>query len=763
VPFGPRHCLAQATWPSSKLLKRSQFEPPLLTANKFGRIEIRPAQRQVLVDDQVVAIAARAYDVLMALIEHRDRIITKNELLDLVWPGLVVEEHNLHTHVSSLRKAIGARAIATIPGRGYRFVAAPSVVEAAEQPSTAEPPSLIGREADLATLGQLLDGCRVLTIWGPGGVGKTTVARRLFEHVVAGGRREAVWVELSSVSDPARIPNAVAMALTLRDTTDTTLAGLCRVFAQRQTLIVLDNCEHLAADVADAVQQLLIASRGIQFIVTSREPLKLRDEQRHILEGLALPAAGASLNEARAAAALQLLERRARLADSRFALEPRNVSSAIELCRALEGNPLAIEMAASRIHLFGLAGVASRLGDRFRFLSSSTRNTAQRHSSLRATLAWSYSLLSESAQRALRRLSVFAGIFSIEAAQRLLLMEHGAQADTLDAIAELVDKSLLAEVRGMLSRRRLVETTRLFAAELLNQEGEQDVTFRHHEAVMTALGEQSDEAFWSLGDHAWLARYGDDLPDLLAAFDRACARADADAAAALGIALRAHGFLKGLDAMLRQVTERLLDLLPQAGPIAQARVWTFVSSVNVLAVRGVSKRESSRRCLGLWQALGHEAFSYESLCRLAGELAGEGEFEQAETELKNAARLMKADWPARRRMMLLRAQASLAKYREDHADFDAKQRATLRLATEAGDITNIARCHVHLACAALLAGRLDEALDHARQARTRKQRTAAPHRCRTRCWSAQSKCCMAISLPLRTRASWLCAEPWRWG
>jgi predicted ATPase/DNA-binding winged helix-turn-helix (wHTH) protein len=716
---------------SSAVLESCQL-PAAPTAHRFGRIEIRPAQRQVLVDGQVVAVAARAYDVLWALVEHRDRVITKNELLDLVWPGVVVEENNLHTQVSSLRKQIGAAAIATIPGRGYRFVAVesghdagPTARDAAPQaaprvgtpspadalPTTTGTFSLIGREADLEALDALLATSRVLSIWGPGGVGKTTVARRIFERALADGR-EAAWVELGSVTDPARITDAIAASLTLGDKVDTTLAGLGRVLAQRRTLVVLDNCEHLVADVARVVHELLAASKSVRFVATTREPLKLHDEQRYVLEGLACPPADASLMHAREEAALRLLEQRAKLADSRFALDSSNIASAIELCRALDGNPLAIEMAASRVRLFGLAGVAGRLAERLRFLGSDTRDTLARHGSLRATLAWSCSLLSESAQRALRRLSVFAGTFSIEAGERLLLMDGSAQQDALDAIAELVDKSLLTQARGAVPRLHLVETTRLFAAERLSEAGEQVVTLEQHVQVMRAIGEHADAAYAMLADDAWLSRHANDLPDLLAAFERACRLGHADAATALGIALRPHLHVRSLHAQTRHVAEQLLDLLPQAGPLAQARTWSFVSSTIVVSIRGVTRLEACRRCFALWQTLGDERFMYEALCWLAHELAANGDVGQAQAELENARRLSKADWPARRRLRLAREEASLAKHRGDRSELVAKLHAALRLAIEAGDVYWMSSCHARLADAALSAGQLDEALAH---------------------------------------------------
>jgi predicted ATPase/DNA-binding winged helix-turn-helix (wHTH) protein len=684
---------------------------------RFGQLEVRPDQRQVLVDGRPVDMAARAYDVLWVLVQHRDRVITKNELLDRVWPGVVVEEHNLHTQVSLLRKLIGAKAIATIPGRGYRFVA---VADADAEPGRppgppAEATSLIGREADLATLEPLLAVSRVLTVCGPGGVGKTTLAHALVERSVATQGADIAWVELSTLGDPVRIPAAIAIALNIGEQTDLTPATLCRALARRRTLVVLDNCEHLVEAVSGLVQMLLDASSAVTFLTTSREPLGLRDEQCYHLQGLACLPEGPSSSDAQPPPALRLLEARARLHDSRFSLAPDQREIAIRLCQTLEGNPLAIEMAASRIRLFGLAGVLDRIGQRLHFLRNAARHPVPRHTSLWATLDWSYSLLSERAQQALRWLSVFAGPFDLECAEQLLHEAGFAPLEATDAVAELVAKSLLAEADGTPPRRRLAETARMFAAEWLTRQEERDRALTHHERVMTRRAGQADEDFWRLSDESWLARYGSDLPDMMEAFARACERGDADAAAALGIGLRPPFLLKGLDAPARQATQRLLGLVPRAGEWAQARIWTFVSSMNPVPVNGISSLESTQKRLALWRAIGNEAFIYDSLCRYASVLAEEGEFARADAVLREVEAMTGPDCPPRRRQFFARVRATVAQL-ADRPDVAAKQRAALRLATEAGIVSQIARCHILLAESALETGDNDEALAHCKAA-----------------------------------------------
>ena len=372
-------------------------------------------------------------------------------------------------------------------------------------------------------------------------------------------------------------------------------------------------------------------------------------------------------------------------------------------------------MAASRIHLLGLAGVLDRLGERLRFFRSDARKPVQRHSSLWATLDWSHSLLSDGAQQALRRMSVFVAPFEFGRAERFLHEAGFPPPQASEAVAELVAKSLLALVQGTPSRRRFADTTRMFGAELLAQKKERDSALSDHEQVMTQLAGECDEQFWQLSDQAWLSRFSSDLPDVMQAFAQARERGDADAAAALSIGLRPHLLLKGLDASFRQVTQQLLALLPVASLVGQARIWTFVSSMNPVSVNGISRLNSARECLSLWRAVGNERFICESLLRYVHVLAEHSDFAQADAVLHELDGFSSPDWPPRRRYWLARARAYVARL-DDRPDFDVKQRAALRLATEAGDISQIARCHVHLAEAALVTGHNDEALAHCKAA-----------------------------------------------
>jgi DNA-binding winged helix-turn-helix (wHTH) protein len=271
---------------------------------RFRRFEINPAERVLRVDGQPATLGARAFDLLLALAQRRDRVVTKHELLDLVWPGMVVEEHNIAAHISTLRKLLGARAIATVPGRGYRFTAPPAegfVDEAASsappapsqrglrRPSSRELTPLLGREDDLIALAVLVQRCRLVTLVGAGGMGKSLLAQHLLSGRGGDYAHGVCWVELASVSDAAALPLRIAEALGVRPGAGEPLAALCAAVPSLTMLVALDNAEHLLADVARTAAALLEAAPGLRLLVTSQAPLRLAAEHVYRVGPLAVP------------------------------------------------------------------------------------------------------------------------------------------------------------------------------------------------------------------------------------------------------------------------------------------------------------------------------------------------------------------------------------------------------------------------------------------------------------------------------------------
>ena len=326
---------------------------------------MRPRERQLLVEGVPAGVGARAFDVLLALIERRDRLVAKTELLDLVWPGLVVEENNLQVQISSLRKLLGPQAIATIPGRGYRFTAALDGVPdsgAGAIPSGSKPaardvmspaarrtnlpgelPVLYGRDEDLQSLRLLMAEHRLVTVVGAGGIGKSRLAQAA-AHALAQQWPDGAWmVELAGLSDPGLVSSTVAGALDIKiqdpgAARDELIASL----ASRTLLLVLDNCEHLLDAVAELVEAMLRAAPAVTLLTTSQEPLRVKDEQQLRLLPLAVPAQ-AQAGHASEFGAVALFEARVRAVDARFALNDENAKLAIDICSRLDGLPLAIE------------------------------------------------------------------------------------------------------------------------------------------------------------------------------------------------------------------------------------------------------------------------------------------------------------------------------------------------------------------------------------------------------------------------------------
>ena len=523
----------------------------------FDLCVLRPSARQVLVDGRVAAIGARAFDLLLALAERRERVVSKDELLDLVWPGVVVEENNLQVHISALRKHLGPAVISTVPGRGYRFSAvlknlagtqdAPRAAAASALASAlprAAGPVLYGREHDLLTLPYLLAAHRLVSIVGAGGIGKTALARAVAWQLQGRFAQGTVFIDLAPLRHAKTVLPHLAGAVqhTLGPgAMAATLATLAQALAPAHLLLVLDNCEHLVHAVAELTAALLAQAPRLHVLATSQEPLRLPDEQVYRVSTLALPA-GPTLADAKAASAVRLFADRAHAADQRFVLDDSNRATVVAICSQLDGIALAIELAAARVPHLGLQGLHDRLGQRLRLLSGGSRDTPPRQRTLRAALEWSHALLSPAEQAVLRRLAVMSGSFSSASAQQVAAGPDLEPWAVLDHLGALVDKSMLAVVgpgaaaAGMAHeahetyathathaahepRLRLLETVRHFALERLAEAGEAAATHERHVAHMLALAEQARTALSGPEEGVWLNRLDLDRDNLLAAHD----------------------------------------------------------------------------------------------------------------------------------------------------------------------------------------------------------------------------------------------------
>jgi len=499
----------------------------LATRYRFGRFELQPSERRLLSDDQPIAVGPRAFDLLVTLVERAGELVTKDELLARVWPRLVVEENNVQVQASALRRILGPKAIATVVGRGYRFTPSVEPIVAEHGHPRARPhdlpqplTSFVGREKDLAEYANLLERTRLLTLTGVGGCGKTRLAIKLSEMVLPSFRDGVRFIDLAPVDGPDRMALTVATAFRLEQRADHPIEQtLERHVADQQLLLVLDNCEHLLGACAALVERLLAAAPGLRVLVTSREGLGSVGERVVPVRSLSLPLPNEQDELAlHTSEAVRLFVDRARLVMPDFAPSPRNAGAIVEICRRLDGIPLAIELAAARMKVLKVEEIRARLDHRFRLLTGTDR-ALPRHQTLLTTIQWSHDHLTPREQGLFRRLSVFAGGWTLAAATAVA-GEDADEFEVLDTLGLLVSKSLIAVDREAEeeSRYTMLETVRHYAHDRLEDTGElQDARVRHAKFFVALVTEMYAVASEAGRFDGWIERMTPDHENVLAA------------------------------------------------------------------------------------------------------------------------------------------------------------------------------------------------------------------------------------------------------
>lgn len=534
---------------------------------RFGPYEVRPSARQVLVGGEVASLGARAFDLLLALIERRERVVPRQELLDVVWPGLVVEENNLSVQLSALRKLLGPQALATVAGRGYRFTAAldegsqpatptsppPAPAMAAPHALPAELDAFVGRSDELATLGErFARGERLVTLVGTGGTGKTRLACRYGHARLADWPGGVFFCDLSEARSRDGIASAAATALDVPLAGGDTVEQLGHAMAGRgRCLIVLDNFEQVVALAPSTLQPWLNSTQHAAFLVTSRQNLGVTGE--HVMPLAPMAAAGEGLE-------LFAVRARARRAD--FELSAANRSDVQQIVTLLDGLPLAIELAAARVSLLSPQQLLARLKDRFALLVG-PRGAPQRQATLRNAIDWSWDLLEAWEKSALAQASVFAGAFALEAAEAVIDLSPWPEAPAvMDVVQALLDKSLLHTRQPRSGPHALTDTPYLglyisihdYAAEKLRLSGAEPgagtrpktegaggqatpsaaarAEARHGAYYARAGSEGALDALDMHGGTALRRALANDLENLVAACRRAVAREDGPVAVA---------------------------------------------------------------------------------------------------------------------------------------------------------------------------------------------------------------------------------------
>lgn len=558
----------------------------------FGRFTVDPAERRLCADGVPVPLGATDFRLLLALVERAGAIVAKDDLMSLVGGRAPACDNVLYIHINALRKVLGSNCIENQQGRGYRFVAPVRRTEPhTPQPhlevcagnlpwlwtgdAPGGPTRLIGRAVQLRLVAGLLANGRLVTLTGHGGVGKTRLALQAASED-SSQFSDGVWlVELSTLKDADMVAGAVSSVLGVKiGARATPLDALSRYLSRKSLLIVLDNCEHLIASSAQVSESILAAAPGVKILATSREALSCCAEQVLEVPPLAVPSEGAMPPAAmREVPAINLFIERAVEADANFQVHDAELPIVARICRRVDGLPLAIEMAAGWAGLLGLERLDARLDGSLKAWLRARSTAPPRHSTIRATLEWSHALLSTAEQSVLARLAVFAGSFSMEAAEAVAGDDIIPRGQVFECVASLVRKSMIAAAPGPhVQRYRLLETTRAFMLEVLAASGEGNVTRLRHARHVLCMLEQATGEWETTSDAVWLEHYGPMLDDLRAALDWAMIEACDDAVALAGaswplwreLSLRAEG--------KQRLSAAAARLHPDTPPALEARL-----------------------------------------------------------------------------------------------------------------------------------------------------------------------------------------------
>jgi predicted ATPase/DNA-binding winged helix-turn-helix (wHTH) protein len=522
----------------------------------FGPFTLSASERILTKEGTPVELGARALDTLVVLLSRPNEVVSKRDLLAQVWPDVIVDEGSLRFHIASLRKALGdgeegSRYIATVAGRGYCFVAPTSRSGEPEKATAARPlgfavpalPSrltrMVGRVEEIREIAARIAACRFVTIVGAGGVGKTTVAVGVAHDLVEVFEGAVTFVDLSTLSDPAVVAPTIASLLGV--STDDAISSLMAYLRDKRMLLVLDTCEHLIEAVAALTSRIFVAGLQVHLLLTSRESLRVEGEHVYRLEPLACPPEDPEITAATAQTfpAAQLFFERAAASGSRLAFSDAEAAIVAGICRKLDGVALAIELAAGRVEAYGLKRTAALLDERLTLRWPGQRTAPPRQKTLQATLEWSYGLLSELERDVLRRLAVFVGQFTLEAALSVVCCPELDEGLVFGAIDSLVAKSMVAaRPMGAMMRYRLLEATRAYVLEVRAEAADvADLPVRHAGYFQRWLDETAAE--WpTLSTSAERASRVADLVEVRAALEW-CFGARGDARVGVGLAASA--------------------------------------------------------------------------------------------------------------------------------------------------------------------------------------------------------------------------------
>ena len=676
--------------------------------------ELRPADRKLLVNGRPAAIGSRAFNVLVALDGRRGEVVSKAALIDMAWNGRVVEENNLSVQIAALRKTIGSNAIQTVPGLGYCLATALPSRSGPVASASGDPVEFLGRDADIEWLGDKLRRTRLVTVVGTGGVGKTSLARVVLARREAWSTEESFWVDLAPVQGERQFFQALAKVLGIElggggDTSGVLLAGL----RHARGVIVLDNCEHLVDAAAGLVRQAIESDSGARWLVTSQVPLGIRTEAVYRLGPLDVPGANVTLEEAMEYSAVALLCQRAAAADRHFQLDQTLLPLAVALCRHLDGLPLAIEMAATRVASFGLQGVFDRLGNHLKLLTGAN-GVPPRHLSLQSTLDWSHDLLSELEKKIFRRLGTFVDGFSIGLALGAIVDAADspddnagvAEGQALDALDGLVHKSLIHRSKERGDRLFLYESARDYARMRLAGCGETELARHRHAWAVVQWFEDAQADLRTMNDRRWSHRYVVERLNVVAGLDWACEARDPIVFAKLTTALASMDAFMVTQAQV--LTFQLpLDLLDQLPAPTRAVTQMALSWAHYSDGNRETGTQLAQRALDAFSALGNLEGRYQALAILIRLCESRPGLSVRARELWDAfCQIDDQDLPLRTRLFCA-IQAGL----QHGAGRNVQSLSELeRIATGAGFAALAAICRAHITDELLIRGAFQEVL-----------------------------------------------------
>ncbi|MGF6769979.1 putative ATPase/DNA-binding winged helix-turn-helix (wHTH) protein [Paraburkholderia sp. GAS199] len=666
----------------------------------FGPFDLDTDRREIRRHGEVLPIGSRAFDILCVLAMAAGRVVSKDELMRAVWPDTIVEENNIQVHLSALRKELGRDWIVTVPGRGYQLVqrrtlavdsVALSARPASSEPATArmrplpQRSAVIGRERAVVRVREQLASNRVLTLIGAGGIGKTTLALAVGREIAATLPDYVCFVSLDALSSRDAILGAMAesLGLSVADSAPR-VEWLAATLRGEERLLLLDNVEHVAGHVAEIVEKLITLNGALRVLVTSREPLRIGAEVLFWVEPLDVPPRDAASEDLPASSAVDLFLSRTRALRHDPPSNDTELLLVGEICRRLDGIPLAIELAAAQVATLGVAGVHQRLDDRMALLSGGYRTALPRHQTLRATFDWSFRLLRPSSQRLFCRLAMFGGLFTLDAMCAVACDADLGSCMAINGIDELVSKSMVSvEYDGPVAKYRLTESSRAYAFERLAESGET-------RAVLSRAARVFAQRLRSTASHA-LADSGS-LPELHQSLDDARGALDwalSDVGdARLGVELSATMVNALLDCRMLDECERraasavrAIDLLPPGSIRPSDEIDLRAALAIVLLNRGGPVEQGTRLWLDVLRLAmisGDDAAQARALWGLWGAMMAAGEVHHAlayASRLQRFAQEQGHDWQG----TLAKVAAAIAShYQGQHAGARAQLETVLQ-------------------------------------------------------------------------------------